>query len=77
MKEIAIHETFLKVPEAIFVLDLHDANFFYVPEDECDALKDRLDNVLNEIDYSKYWGFDLAISLPYESKIGYRWSDVK
>lgn len=77
MKEIAIHETFVKVPEAIFVLDLHDANFFYVPEDRCDELRERLDETLNNIDYSKYWGFELDIELPYESKTGDSWAEVK
>lgn len=77
MKEIAIYETFSKVPEAIFVLDLHDANFFYVPEESCEELRIRLDNVLNSIDYSKYWNFDLEIALPYESKIGSSWAEVK
>ncbi len=77
MKEIAIHETFLKVPEAIFVLDLHDASFFYVKKEFADSLHAKIDSVLNEIDYSKYWGIDLAISLPYESKRGATWAHVK
>lgn len=77
MKEIAIKETFEKVPEAIFVLDLHDANFFYVPKDIAPDLHKRLDDVLNNIDYSKYWGFKPAIPLPYESKRGKSFAEVK
>lgn len=77
MKEIAIKETFDKVPEAIFVLDLHDANFFYVPEDQAERLHSDLDRVLNGIDYSKYWGFVPAIELPYESKRGKTFAEVK
>lgn len=77
MKEIAIKETFEKVPEAIFVLDLHDANFFYVPKDTAPQLHARLDEALNGVDYSKYWGFVPPISLPYESKRGKTFAEVK
>lgn len=77
MKEIAIKETFEKVPEALFVLDLHDANFFYVPVATAADLHKRLDDVLNNIDYSKYWGFVPEISLPYESKRGKTFAEVK
>jgi DNA polymerase I-like protein with 3'-5' exonuclease and polymerase domains len=77
MKEIAIKETFEKVPEAIFVLDLHDANFFFVPEGMAAKLHERLDDVLNGIDYEKYWGFQLPIALPYESKRGKTFAEVK
>ena len=77
MKEIAIKETFEKVPEAIFVLDLHDANFFFVPESQASELHVRLDAALNDIDYSKYWGFKLPITLPYESKRGRTFAEVK
>lgn len=77
MKEIAIKETFEKVPEAIFLLDLHDANFFYVPKATAADLHVKLDEVLNGIDYSRYWGFEPAITLPYESKRGKTFAEVK
>ena len=77
MKEIAIKETFEKVPEAKFLLDLHDANFFYVPVNRGAELHERLDATLNEVDYQKYWGFQLAIPLPYESKRGKTFAEVK
>lgn len=77
MKEIAIKETYQKVPEAKFLLDLHDANFFYIPVDRAEELHTRLDAALNEIDYQKYWGFELAIPLPYESKRGKTFAEVK
>ena len=77
MKEIAIKETFEKVPEAIFILDLHDANFFYVPKDQAAELHVKLDAALNEIDYQKYWGFEMPIELPYESKRGNTFAEVK
>ncbi|AAX84882.1 possible DNA polymerase subunit [Xanthomonas phage Xp15] len=77
MKEIAIKETFEKVPEALFLLDLHDANFFYVPSVNAVDLHEKLDHTLNTIDYEKYWGFKLEIELPYESKRGKTFAEVK
>lgn len=77
MKEIAILETYEKVPEAIFLLDLHDANFFYVKIVDGPRLHKELDYVLNNVDYSKYWGFELSIPLPYESKRGKTFAEVK
>lgn len=77
MKEIAIVETFEKVPEAIFVLDLHDANFFYVPEARASELHAKLDQTLNGINYETYWQFKLPIPLPYESKRGLTFAEVK
>lgn len=76
MKEIAIKETFENVPEAIFCLDLHDASFFFVKEEDR-HLTEQLDKTLNEIDYEPYWGFKPSIALPYESKFGITFSDVK
>lgn len=77
MKEIAIAETFKKVPEAKFCLDLHDASFFYVKEDRIKEVAAELDNVLNNIDYEPYWGFKPEIPLPYESNFGKNFRDVK
>ena len=59
------------------MLDLHDANFFYVKKGDGARLHEKLDAVLNGIDYSKYWNFQLAIPLPYESKRGLTFAEVK
>lgn len=77
MKEIGIKETFEKVPEATFVLDLHDASFFYVKKEDGERLHRELDAALNGIDYKVYWGFEPAIPLPYESKRGNTFAEVK
>lgn len=77
MKEIAIAETYQKVPDAFFALDLHDASFFWVPEDRVKEVSAQLDHVLNNIDYAPYWGFTPAIPLPYESNYGNSIADVK
>lgn len=78
MKEIAISELYRKVPEFHFALDLHDATFGYIrEEDDCEAVRAKVDEVLDNIDYKAYWGFEPAISLPYESKMGESFKDVK
>lgn len=75
MKNIAIAEVFDKVPdEATFILDLHDATFYYVPEDETGK---KIDHTLANIDYKQYWGFEIPIPLPYDSKLGNSWAEVK
>lgn len=77
MKEIAVAETFHKVRDANFCLDLHDASFFYVPLDRLKEKAKELDDVLNSIDYEPYWGFKPEIPLPYESNFGRNFRDVK
>lgn len=77
MKEIAIKETFDQVPEARYALDMHDGNFFYVREDLINEVRIKLDDVLKNIDYSKYWGFTPSIPLEYESMVGTNWAGVK
>lgn len=76
-KNIAIAEVHEKVPEADFCLDLHDATFYWVPEDTCQELKAAIDKTLDSIDYSKYWGFTPNVKLPFESMMGDSFADVK
>lgn len=77
MKEIAIKETFDQVPDARYALDMHDGNFFYVQKDLIKDVREKLDSVLKNIDYSKYWGFQPSIPLEYESMVGNNWAEVK
>lgn len=77
MKNIAITEIYEKAPESSFALDLHDASFVYVPEHQAQEQKALIDGILRDIDYSKYWGFEPPIKLPYESLMGSSFADVK
>lgn len=74
MKNIAITEVFNQVPEVTFILDLHDATFYYIPDKSYGT---RIDKVLSTIDYQKHWGFVPPIALPYDSKMGNSWAEVK
>jgi len=78
MKEIALHEMHKQVPEAMFLLDLHDATFNVIRDDDkFDSVVNKCDKILNNIDYAPYWGFSIPIPLPYESGSGYTFGDVK
>lgn len=77
MKNIAITETYDKVPDAEFALDLHDASFFWVPEDRAKEVGKQIDDVLANIDYKKYWARDIPVKLLYDSKIGKTFAEVK
>lgn len=74
MKNIAITEVFNKEPDVTFILDLHDATFYYIPDE---SYGKRIDNVLTNIDYNQHWGFTPPIALPYDSKMGKSWAEVK
>lgn len=77
MKEIAISTLLRKCPEFKFALDLHDASFGYVREDIAHDMFKEVENVLNTIDYTEFWGFKPDIELPYDGKMGYTFADVK
>lgn len=77
MKEIAIAELYAKNQDCNFALDLHDANFVYVKQEDIVEKAKELDHTLNNIDYTGYWGFTPSIPLPYESKYGQSFADVK
>jgi DNA polymerase I-like protein with 3'-5' exonuclease and polymerase domains len=77
MKNICVAEIHDADPDCHFALDLHDASFVWVPEESAQEKAKLLDDVLANIDYEKYWGFKPSIPLPYESKLGKNFSEVK
>lgn len=77
MKNIAVHEMASKFSDVHFVLDLHDANFSVAPEDVAEERFKQMNEVLDNIDYSKYWTRPVTIPLPYEGGFGDNFGDVK
>ena len=77
MKEIAISELTRNVPEFNFALDLHDASFGYMKEEEAGRIFKEAEACLNSIDYEKYWSFKSPIKLPYEGGFGDNFSEIK
>lgn len=77
MKEIAISELHKNVPEYVFALDLHDASFGYLKQEHAVEIHKAAEHCLNNIDYSKYWGFTPQVALPYDGKLGSNFAEVK
>jgi hypothetical protein len=77
MKEIAIATLFQKFPDVHFTVDLHDATFSLAPESDLKEIETEMLQCLNDIDYSKYWGFELPCPLTYESGSGKSFRDIK
>ncbi len=77
MKEIAISELRKNVPEFNFALDLHDASFGYMKLENAKEIFEKAEDCLNNIDYSKHWGFAPPIKLPYDGMWGMNFADVK
>lgn len=74
-KLIALATVSKKIPEARFVLDLHDASFFVAPNKEC---HEEIGRVLNSIDYGPAWtNVNCNVPLPFEGKFGKSFKDVK
>ena len=74
-KLIAIATVHEKNPDALFLMDLHDALFYIVPRKE---EHDNIGATLNSIDYKGLWSqLDVNIPLPFEGKYGTSFRDVK
>jgi len=74
-KLIAIATAYNDVPEAQFLLDLHDGLFFIVPDE---ATHIRLGAALNQIKYNSFWPMmNINIPLPFDGKFGRTFKDVK
>ena len=77
MKEIAISVLTKEFPETYFALDLHDATFHYCKTEDLLMVKEQMLDVLEDIDYNSFWGFQVPIPLPYESASGQNFGEVK
>jgi DNA polymerase I-like protein with 3'-5' exonuclease and polymerase domains len=78
MKLIAISEIKQAGYPVKFLLDLHDASFYLMrEEDKARGLDVELKNFLSNIDYSKYWGFTPEIPLTYSVTSGKNFAELK
>ncbi len=76
MKYLAISEVFDKVPEALYALDVHDANFYYTPAEQ-DDMHFAIYEVLQNLNYAEAWDVDIPIPLPWDAKRGSTWAGLK
>jgi DNA polymerase-1 len=78
MKYLAISEVFDKVPEAVYGLDVHDANFYFMPEGpEGREIHLEVFNVLQNLDYEEAWDCEIPIPLLWDGKNGPSWSELE
>lgn len=71
-KCLAIWRISVDFPEFEFFLDLHDGLYYYVDDnDEAVERCQECKKMLNNIDYSYYWGINMPIPMPWDCTIGY------
>lgn len=61
-----------------FAWDLHDALFLYIPDDS-KAIKTAMyvQETLSNLPYKKVWGWEPAVPMPVDGKIGKSWGSLK
>jgi DNA polymerase I-like protein with 3'-5' exonuclease and polymerase domains len=78
MKLIAISEIKKARYPVQFLLDLHDASFYLMHDDDKKrGLDKELQQFLSNLDYTKYWGFDPEIKLTYSTTSGKNFAELK
>lgn len=76
-KDLAIQEINKLFPEFEFMIDLHDGLFYEVKEDVPTERIIECREMLNNLDYEKWWGFESPIPLLWDASVGSRWSTLK
>lgn len=73
MKYLAMAVLFTQMPELAerFLLDLHDGLHFSIPKNWAIGYAQKINWLLDSIDYKKYWGVDIDIPLSWEATTGY------
>lgn len=77
MKDLAIQEIHKHFPEFIFWFDLHDGLHYLVPEEV--PLERLLEcrEMLDDLDYEKWWGYKNSVPFTWDCSVGPRWSELK
>lgn len=61
-----------------YLLDLHDALFFLVPDNaDGERLARRCQMILSNLPYEKVFGWTPKVPMPVDLKIGYVWADLE
>lgn len=77
MKDLAIQEMHKKFPQFIFWFDLHDGLHYQVPNDTPDKDLIKAREMLNRLNYEKWWGYTPSIPLTWDVSVGPRWSGLE
>ncbi len=60
-----------------FAWELHDGIYLYVPDAKVVKCVPEIQKMLLILPYARAWGFTPPIPLPWDSKVGKRWGDLK
>jgi DNA polymerase I-like protein with 3'-5' exonuclease and polymerase domains len=77
MKDLAIQEIGKYFPDHEFWFDLHDGLHYEVPVDVPESRLLEVREMLDNIDYQKWWGYTPKVPLKWDASVGPRWSDLK
>lgn len=77
MKDLAIQEIHKYFPEFIFWFDLHDGLHYQVPVDVPNERLIEGRDMLDALDYAKWWGYTPSIPLTWDVSEGPRWSKLE
>ena len=62
---------------AKFAWDLHDGEYFWVPDEKVLEAGHKIKYMLDNLPYREAWGFDPPIPLPWDCKYGKSWGSLQ
>ncbi len=77
MKELAIWQMQIHFPEFRFWFDLHDGIHYLVPVQTPDEELIAAREMLNKLDYKKYWDADISVPLTWDVQVGRNWAELE
>jgi len=77
MKDLAIQELTKHYPQFEFWFDLHDGLHMQVAEDVPNEVLLEARQMLDDLDYNKWWGYTPSIPLTWDVSVGPRWSQLE
>jgi DNA polymerase-1 len=75
---IALTDAYAYPRGAIYMLDLHDALFYLIPDDG-HALETacEIKHILNTLPYKEVFGWTPTVPMPVDAKLGLSWGDME
>ena len=74
---MACLKDFMRNNGAYFAFDLHDGLYWFVPKDKMNYVAAGAQKILNALPYKRAWGYSPSIPLPWDTKVGPSWGDLK
>lgn len=76
-KDLAIAYVAAKFPELIFVLDLHDGLWYYIPEENAEEHALEVRDALNKLNFHEIWDVDHRVDFPFDAQLGDNFLDIR